>query len=187
MSRHRGIHIISDSLLKDVSLPGLARVSVFRGATLITLWHTVCENRIAVDWDDVSLVIIHAGTNDVDNGDGWDVLRRIGALICVLRTKNRDLNFIVSSILPRPKDFEQTNPTIKRVNGEIRSWARDKASVHFVPTFTTFLQHGKIRTDQILFAADGLHLSEFYGVQRIVRILKNLIIRYQRGQLNFAL
>ena len=176
--------ILSDSLLKHASLPGVAEVHCVRGATFSTLKEGVDHDRYIKDWKAYNLVIIHCGTNDIDNGNQKNILKETTALVAKVQKRNTELKFIISSILPRPKDFETTNPIIKRVNEVLKVWSSSKKHVIFAPTYKTFFKGNQIRTDQVLFDEDKLHLNE-QGSLRMVRILKSLVHRFEQDRLNF--
>ena len=64
--------IISDSIFRDINLPGLAHVFTSVDAKVYTLFYEACKS---IDWLQYSYTIIHCGTIDVGNGLGDDVVR----------------------------------------------------------------------------------------------------------------
>ena len=173
------IIIVSDSLFKDIDIPGLAQICAIPGAKVYTLFHEASK---CVNWLRYEYTIVHCGTNDVGNGLGADVVRGLQFLSRNICDINPNMKFIVTSLLPRPKDFDCTNPVIRNINTSMHAWAQSVSNVHYANICSSFFIRGSIRRDQILFDSDGFHLSDL-GVQRVVRILKMIIHLLHKGRL----
>ena len=66
-------------------------------------------------------VIIHVGTNDIgDRAPYHSILSDYDNLIGIIRKKKRDINIIMSAIIPRPKDRALTDPMIGQINGYLQ-------------------------------------------------------------------
>jgi lysophospholipase L1-like esterase len=174
--------ILSDSILKWVDIEPLATTYAVRGAVIEDLITGVQENWFVRSWETIELVIIHCGTNDVANKKQKYILHQIQYLIHEIKSKNRNIRFILSSILPRPRDFQNTNQIIERVNQVLKIWAGGNHRVHYLPSFRSFLRKAKIRTDQDLYASDGLHLND-RGTTRMARIIRNITSLFYQGRL----
>ena len=62
-------------------------------------------------------IIVHVGTNNIDNRDSMGaMLSDYGNLIGRFKVKEPSFRIIMSSILPRPCDHEDTDVMIKDVN-----------------------------------------------------------------------
>ena len=176
--------ILGDSIITGIFLRGIAEVHNVRGATFLRLLIGVELDHYIKDWSPYRLVIIHCGTNDIDNGNAKDILATLQLLIHSIQDRNSNIRIIVSSILPRPKDFPTTNPTIKRTNQVLQIWAQSQSNVRFEPTYRTYLYNGEIRKDQELFAKDDLHLNEL-GKWRLARLFKNIVNLFNNKRLHF--
>jgi lysophospholipase L1-like esterase len=128
-------------------------------------------------------VIIHCGTNGVKDKKQKYVLCQIKYLIHEIKERSRITRFVISSIIPRPRDFDKSNSIIRRVNQVLKIWTEGNPSVHFLPSFKAFLKGARIRTDQDLYAEDGLQLNQ-RGIARMARILRNIISLFSQGRLN---
>ena len=102
--------IFSDSICQFCYLPDHADFYIVRGATIHTL---ICRvKRNLLNYSLYNLIIIHVGTNDVDNGRTPDQISEdYSKLIAEIRART-DTNIVISAIIPRPKDFDFTNPII---------------------------------------------------------------------------
>ena len=171
MSRKiKPIAVLTDSLLKDCEEPRDADVVVYRGATLKTLTKEVRSRKI--DLSGTQLCIIHIGTNDVDNGDFDVIVPRYHELVSQIVRHNYIIKLVITSILPRPVDFEKTQWIIQQVNADLKRLCYFKSNLHFNHMHKSYMIGG--RPNQLLYASDGLHLS-YKGHIKATQILKNLV------------
>ena len=125
--------ILGDSIPKYVSDIEGVKLQSFSGDTIAKLSHKIDTEQVSMENFDYAL--IHVGTNDVDNlvniepkykQKQFDIKRAYicmnsdyGNLIEVIRKKKPKLSIFLSAILPRPKDHMNTDPLIRKVNGNI--------------------------------------------------------------------
>jgi hypothetical protein len=99
--------IFSDSICRFIYLPKHANVQALSGATVDKLITRVQENVINIPRFD--LMIIHVGTNDVDNRrDPNSILCSMQELVQEIIDRNHAKKNCYQCILPRPKDILQT-------------------------------------------------------------------------------
>ena len=116
------MHLCLETIIRYCHTPRHADILSIRGATVDTLIGRVKEN--ILNFVNYWLIIIHIGTNDVDNGKALDILTKINQHCAEIRLRNPLIQFVISTILARPKDFPTTNPIIKNVNRSIAEWCR---------------------------------------------------------------
>lgn len=145
-------------------------------------------------WDEFSLCVIHAGTNDYANGDQDRIIQWLDWSIRMIREQNPDIGFIVNGILPRPKDFDDSNPTIKIINSQIKNYCREKRGCFFNPCHKSFLEHydsgdktvtQRIRTDQELYDPTDyhkLHLSA-RGHARMIKLISDKVALFRQAKI----
>ena len=187
--------LLTDSILKKVNLENVGGItSIHTGADLVDLVYKQRNGELP-DWSLYDLVVIHCGTNDIDNDAARFVHRRLQTLTENIKAVNPYIDIIISSILPRPcNDIPRTDPRydpyhppkneiVKRVNYVIKTFCRQTQGLHFWPSFNTLTAPGDIiRTG--FYKPDLLHLNTS-GWLRMTRILKTVITRYYRGQITF--
>ena len=60
-------------------------------------------------------IIVHVGTNNIDRRDSFDnIIADYGNLIPVIKKNNSSIRIIMSAILPRPVDHDETDEMIKK-------------------------------------------------------------------------
>ena len=95
------VTIISDSIAKHVSGIDGVVLQCFSGDRIAQIGNKI-DNGIAV-LSPYDYVIIHVGTNDIgDRAPYHSILSDYGNLIGIMRKKKRDINIIMSAIIPRP-------------------------------------------------------------------------------------
>lgn len=125
--------------------------------------------------DDNTVVIIHAGTNDVHTTRSEELLEKYRRLIKRYKEKISDKNIVISGILPRTKDTrkgkerKQISNRFYNVafstNNRLKNLCTEE-NVNFVNFWDNFYY------DSDLFCPDGLHLNEL-GSARFGRLLCN--------------
>ncbi len=171
--------LLSDSINKNTFFNDDFIVRyIFRGATAADMAYEVKQGAVNDDfggrWSDVGLVIIHVGTNDVDNGKQRDIRPNVQAIVDYLQQVNPHIFIIINAILPRPRDFDWTNPIVQRVNQVMKLFCAQKRRVRFHPCHRSFLKFGRVRQDQHLYSYDGLHLND-RGGKRMARLMNQQI------------
>ena len=127
-------------------------------------------------------MVIHCGTNDIYRNEK-NIRSLFEELVDDIRVWNSNICVIINSILPRPADFEVTNPVILNVNRVLDLWSKRQEGVHFNPVYRSFLRNRQIRSDQSLYEKNDywhIHLSE-EGVARVVRNVKQQIHLFRKG------
>ena len=124
--------------------------------------------------EEADFIYLHCGTNNVSKGKSGAIVRHMQQLIKLLLEINCKLTIVVGSILPRKCDFDQTNEEITAINMELAGLCKSLSQAHFHRSYRTFLDGDALRTDQALFASDGLHLS-LCGKNRLLRMILNVI------------
>ena len=96
ITEYRRVVIISDSIAKNITGIFGATVQSLRG-------YTITQVAMKLDQDSISLVpydyvILHVGTNDIDNRAPYDnIIPDFGHLIGICRKKKRSVQIIVST------------------------------------------------------------------------------------------
>ena len=185
--REGRVIILSDSILKYASFGGHGFLRAIPGANVQVLINLINQGFIQ-DWSRIGCVLVHVGTNDVDNGQGAGVLPKLKILANLIQSRNRNVGFIISGILPRPKDYERTKSIIFDINLELQEWAASEQSIHFYQSYRQFLykpmgKKQKTVVKKELFSDRcKLHLNE-KGLAILLPLLKNQIVLFRRGDI----
>ena len=147
--------IFSDSIAKYVSLDG-ADVFAFRGATIGEI--TYQSEKYKESIDGYHSLIIHVGTNDVYKLSENQFISAYCNLISVAKSLFPNTVIGLSCILPRPVDFNRTNPKIDKVNKALYSLCA-KYKVHCLRTYKYFMKGGKPLVELFAYKDGGLHLN----------------------------
>ena len=84
--------------------------------------------------------LIHAGTNDVANlASPSEILQDVKKLINFVFSLKKGVQVIISSILPRPVDFVDSNPTVLSVNALLRNLAQLTDGVKYIVSYRPFI------------------------------------------------
>ena len=103
-----------------------------------------------------SVFLLHMGTNEIDNGMlPEDMLKDLIRLVQSIKLLG-DPKILISSVLPRPKDFTLTNARVEEFNGLVRDLATTSPNLQYIRSFLPFFVKGKPRIE--LFSKRcGLH------------------------------
>ncbi len=174
--------ILSDSILRYADLGYYADLYPVPGATTLKLIWKLQEGVIK-DWMSYRLLIVHVGTNDIDNGDTTQVLRRFKSLTRLVVGFNPYIKIIFSSILPRARDFKETQSLVDTVNYGIRYWCKRTPGMGFYPGYKNFVKSFRIRPDRLhMYKRDGLHLNRA-SITYLEILLRKLVVYFNRGHL----
>ena len=160
--------VIGDSILKEVGHIRNAIVRSFRGDTLEDL-----NNHLQEDKEKLlvgkSIVLIHAGTNDLYSLTIEEMLEDLERLVnTIVDHPHGKCKYVaVSSIIPRAKDYWTTLLKIKRYNKEVH-WNEDIFGMHYMRTWRPFTRKNLPR--KFLYKFDGLHPSR-KGADRLSQYL----------------
>jgi len=190
--------VISDSICRP--LGGLldATVKAFGGLTTSGLMDKLerGEGEVVELVRRAKLVILHVGTNDVDNyvsrGIVNNIVLNFNIITQHLLVYNPMCHIMISSIIPRPKDFPVTNPVIKVTNKELRVFCKSHPRVHFLSTHSIFFSGGGLKLEVLSpdqgfkwFHRDGLHLSDT-GAVHMMRLFANSCHLWVQGKIRFS-
>ena len=117
--------------------------------------------------DSFDYVLFHVGTNDVDNRYSFEaIMFDFGNLLGIVRKKYPKIFIIISSILPRPKNYDETDDFTRRIN----SYLLDKMSKPYdfknIKSYMPFVFGGKVRRELFAKGDGGLHLHTL-GTSRL--------------------
>ena len=120
MEEEYKIIAITDSILAGCELPNWAsrQVYSFNGATLPYIKTVICKQYIPIA--NTRLAIIHAGTNDVDNGEALcNVMFYFKDIVALLKVHSPSIDIVICSLLGRPKDWCTTTSFIRVLNKKL--------------------------------------------------------------------
>ena len=172
--------IAGDSLLRPVSnaLPDPNLKTVFcPGATVSSLTEELFSANTFSDnlWRDVKFVWLLVGTNDVDNGmyrdeyfDLKHFLKLYSNLLLTIKAHVRDINIVVSGLVPRLTDYQMSKGLINLVNKKLRNMCAD-FGVKFCAVDKAFCIKGI--PQEAYFKPDRLHLST-RGATVLVKVIQ---------------
>ena len=103
-------------------------------------------------------VIFHAGTNDIDDKASFHAMQSdYGNLVGICRRKYPKINIIMSAIIPRPKDHDNTEDPIKRINSYMEKVM--SLNFKFIKSYRPFMFTGKPSTELFAKRDKGLHVN----------------------------
>ena len=149
---------MSDSIAKNVAdIEGVV-VQPFSGDTIAKINYKVEKNIVKLDKFDY--VLSHVGTNDVDRGFSFNaIISDFGNLIGIVRKKYSKINIIISSILPRPVDYDQTDAFTRKINSYLLNNMSKTYNFKFIKSYRPFVFGGKVRRELFAKKDGGLHLN----------------------------
>lgn len=105
-------------------------------------------------------VIFHVGTNDIARNSNFDnIISDYGNLIGICRKMKPKINIVLSAILPRPVDYNKTDPLIRRVNSYICKTMTKTMHIRFFRTYRPFMYMGNVKRELFAKRDGGLHLN----------------------------
>lgn len=170
--------MISDSIGKRVHTIKDCELFVRRGKTFSGIADCIINNMVVVR--DRRAILIHVGTNDVS-----DMLRRqqernrqlnymgraqkppitveqivegFKSVVHQIRRQNRAAKILFSAILPRPTDYNDSEPIIRQVNSQIEAYCWQHDFI-FVYSYKWFCRAG-LPVKSYFAQNDDLHLSD---------------------------
>ncbi|XP_045159243.1 uncharacterized protein LOC123524817 [Mercenaria mercenaria] len=178
------VHIISDSIAKDVGGIWHTKVIAFPGIGITRLSVRIQSSPYLVS---KPVTIIHVGTNDINPRNPNeeysvdDIISFYNNMITLIRNVNPHTHIVFSSILPRPCDYEQTKDKIKQVNQLLEVKCKERYC-QFIHSFRPFFKYGK--PVRALFAVrdKGLHLN-LEGTRQLRKFFINTVSHLLKGKL----
>ena len=119
-----------------------------------------------------TLVVLHAGTNDVLHTRSEELLNKYKKLIQAFKTKKNNKNIIISGILPRIRATGSFYDKAFSTNNRLKTLCSQEG-VDFINMWDDF--YGK---DE-LFSGDGLHLNAI-GSARFGRLISSKLSLYRQ-------
>ena len=134
----RKVTLIGDSIIKNVSGIDGCSIQSFRGDTISKLANKIFS-KVAklLPYD---YVILHVGTNDIDN-----------------RKLHPTVQIIVSAIIPRPCDYKVSDPMVRDINSYLNKVMSRDMNFKFVCTYKPFTHCGKPKVQLYAKNDGGLH------------------------------
>ena len=120
---------------------------VYSGARIATLKRELDEGRINLNY--YIHCIVHVGTNDIRDFSVDRIIAEFREFIVKFKCLASHVELYISSILPRPVDFEITGSKCSLINKQLASVC-SKYKVKFIRSYKRFLSKG--RTIRSLFA-----------------------------------
>ncbi|XP_071142525.1 uncharacterized protein [Mytilus edulis] len=152
--------ILCDSIGKYLDGMKDTVVQSFSGANLGYIKYVIDKEYIYLhEFDSFSHVILHFGTNDIEKHSIEIILCKFRNLIYSVRNRNRDINILISSILPRPVDFVQLGYKVVQINKALIGICKDE-KISFTKSYRRFLFKGSPKRDLFAIKDGGLHLNE---------------------------
>lgn len=130
----------------------------FRGDTIAQIANKV-ERGIA-SLNNFNYVIFHVGTNDIDDKASFHAMQSdYGNLVGICRRKYPKINIIMSAIIPRPRDHQNTEDPIIRINSYMEKTMSKTLNFKFIKTYRPFMYAGKPSAELFAKNDKGLHLN----------------------------
>ena len=169
----RKVTIIADSIAKNLYGMDGVTLQIFCGDTIAKIASKIDSGEARLDPFD--FVIIHVGTNDIDNRAPFhNIISDYGNLVGICKKKKPSIQIVLSAILPRPKDHVDTDSMIRRVNKYLRTFMSKSMRFKFVCTYKPFMFAGRVRNELFAKRDKGLHLNT-EGTNTLKRFLIRVI------------
>ena len=169
----RKVTLISDSIAKNVTDLFNTKLQIFSGYTIARMANEIQFGK--ADLEPYDYVIIHVGTNDLGNLSSYDsMISDFGNLIGIIHRKKPSIYIVVSSILPRPCDYDITDKLRRRVNDYLQKSMSKSMRFKFVCSYKPFMYAGKVRRELFAKNDGGLHLNTA-GTDALTRFLIKVV------------
>lgn len=165
----RKLHIVSDSIAKHITDIREAKVIAFPGINVSRLTNKISQGLVDMR---SKYVLFHVGTNDINTLTVEEICSSFNDLITTVRTKYM-CNVLVSSVLPRPIDFEVNGEKVTQLNFALEKLCKERRA-RFVRSFKPFLKNGVPRRELFAVRDGGLHLN-LEGVRRLRHVFVSLV------------
>ena len=108
LAENRPVIIVGDSIIKNLPPIDGVVIKSFRGDTIAQLTNRIDKGQVNLSPFDY--IIIHVGTNNIDKRHSYgNIIADYGNLIPTIKKQKRSIRIIMSAILPRPCDHEDTD------------------------------------------------------------------------------
>ncbi|XP_053376959.1 uncharacterized protein LOC128547791 [Mercenaria mercenaria] len=158
---------LSDSMAKHVTDIRETDIRSYPGITIGHLTSKIMKGSINLNYENI---VIHVGTNDVNNFSSGEISSLYSNLITAVKTfTDSSVTIYLSSILPRPVDFSETGPKVKEINLSLEAICKDR-KIKFLKSFRPFLKANQPRRELYAIKDGGLHLN-LEGTRRLKHFL----------------
>ena len=165
----RKVTIVSDSIAKSVTGVREAKICAFPGINISRLTNKISRGLVDLR---SKYVLLHVGTNDINTLTVPEICSSYNDLITTLRSRFI-CQVLVSSVLPRPIDFEVNGQKVKELNSALEKLCTER-QIKFVRSFKPFLVDGVPRRELYAVRDGGLHLN-LEGVRRLRNVFISVI------------
>lgn len=166
--------VISDSICKFIRFMHTCGVQAFPGATIQRL--TTKVQLGYVNLHHMKNIIVHVGTNNIEQSSVQDIIVNFERLINAIQQKNPVAKIFISSILPRPKDGEDIQRKLVLVNAEIRTLCKHRG-IYNLKSYKAFGDRNSSEFSSY-FAKDKLHLSR-KGTSKLTSYFEGNLLKYK--------
>lgn len=160
---------MSDSIAKHVANIRDTKVCAFPGINVSRLTKKVSNGLVDLNSD---YIILHVGTNDINSLTVPEICAAYSDLISVVQQKSL-CKILVSSVLPRPIDFEINGNKVKNLNNSLCKLCKNR-HVTFIRSNKPFLAYGIPRREYFATRDGGLHLN-LEGTRRLRQFFINTL------------
>ena len=170
MSRSiRKCTIVSDSIAKNVAGIRDTKICAFPGINVSRLTQKISKGWVDIDSE---YVILHVGTNDINSLTVSEICASFNDLISIVGQKS-SCEILVSSVLPRPIDFEVNGSKVIALNHSLEKLCKSRR-ITFLRSFKPFVAYGTPRREYFATRDGGLHLN-FEGTRRLRQFFVNTL------------
>lgn len=149
---------MGDSIIKNMPPIDGVVIKSFPGDSIAKL--TMRIDHRQVNLSPFEYIIVHVGTNNIDRRDSYEnIISDYGNLIPVIKKQKRSIRIVISAIIPRPIDHDETDSMIKKVNKCLRSEMGPDLGFRFVETWKCVSTYGTYRRYLYAKKDKGLHLN----------------------------
>lgn len=169
------ILFIGDSIIKRLNYIYNVRTVSFRGASIEELTQLISGSHVPF-LQHKSVVIIHAGTNNIIKDSIGTILSKLDKLLQVFASKICNPHLVLSLCIQRPIDFNVTGPKVFALNKALQ--AREIPwGMNTIPTYTVFQKNNMVQFH--MFNSDGLHPRP-YGDMRLRKLFLNEVDKLRK-------
>lgn len=169
--------IISDDSCEHVHSIIFAEIECVKGLCLDSLTQRIKKKQI--DISGYTDIIVHVGGNDIHHLNIAEMMDGFAKLISAINSKT-DAWLILSSIIPRPYDYEKNQRKIFVVNTELQEMCK-KTNCQYARTWKSFVKRQKLVEDFYTDKKSGVWINEA-GAKRLrayfISVVNNL--RFQQ-------
>lgn len=165
--------ILSDSIFKYFPELKNTEIQAFGGLTSERLLWKIRHGYFKLN--EFCNIIIHVGTNDIFSITSDNYRININAVIQEIRAINSSCRIILSSILPRPVDFKDSDNSVRHFNLKLYEMSVSGLSkVTYMASYKSFYDRFNRPIFPLFHKTDKLHLNHA-GIQKFVHFIANTL------------